>query len=195
MSTWAKSTARIAWACADRNCRQVGPDRRGAGSSPASFRIFQTVEAATVMAESDQLALNPSVAPAGILAGHPQHQGPDRRCGGWSAWSSVRVGPAAGDELGVPAQQRSGRDQPQPAQRGGQQPAQCAEHGAVEPGHLRARVGAAQHGDLVSQRQDLDVLGGVGAGEQRQPAQHANEHQVDESEGHSERSCWARRRR
>ena len=27
---------------------------------------------------------------------------------GWSAWSSVRVGPAAGDELGVPAQQRSG---------------------------------------------------------------------------------------
>jgi hypothetical protein len=47
VSTWAKSTARIAWACADRNCRQVGPDRRGAGSSPASFKIFQTVEAAT----------------------------------------------------------------------------------------------------------------------------------------------------
>ena len=30
-----------------RNCRQVGPARRGAGSSPASLRIFQTVEAAT----------------------------------------------------------------------------------------------------------------------------------------------------
>ena len=26
--------------------RQVGPDRRGAGSSPAFFKIFQTVEAA-----------------------------------------------------------------------------------------------------------------------------------------------------
>ena len=37
---------------------------------------------------------------------------------------------------------------------------------------------------------DLGVLGGVGAGEQRQPAQHANEHQVDESKGHSRRSCW-----
>jgi hypothetical protein len=60
------------------------------------------------MAESDQLALDPSVAPAGILAGHPQHESSDRRCGGWSAWSSVRVGPAAGDEVGVPAQQRSG---------------------------------------------------------------------------------------
>jgi hypothetical protein len=52
-------------------------------------------------------------------------------------------------------------------------------------------VGAAQHGDLVTQCQDLGVLGGVGAGEQCQPAQHANEHQVDESEGHGERSCWA----
>jgi hypothetical protein len=29
----------------------------------------------------------------------------------------------------------------------------------------------------VTQHQDLDVLGGVGAGEQRQPAQHAGEHQ------------------
>jgi hypothetical protein len=38
----------------------------------------------------------------------------------------------------------------------------------------------------VAQDQDLGVLGGVGAGEQRQPAQHANEHQVDESEGHGE---------
>ena len=60
------------------------------------------------MAESDQLPLNPSVAPPGILAGHPQHEGPDRRCRGWSAWPSVRVSPAAGDELGVPAQHRSG---------------------------------------------------------------------------------------
>ena len=71
MSTWAKSTARIAWACAARNCRQVGPDRRGAGSMPAAFRIVQTVEAATVVAESDELALDASVAPGRVLAGHP----------------------------------------------------------------------------------------------------------------------------
>jgi hypothetical protein len=30
-----------------QDCRQVGPDRRGAGSSPALLMIFQTVEAAT----------------------------------------------------------------------------------------------------------------------------------------------------
>jgi hypothetical protein len=38
------SQAKIACACARRNCDQVGPARRGAGSIPAVFRIFQTVE-------------------------------------------------------------------------------------------------------------------------------------------------------
>ena len=90
------------------------------------------------MAESDQLALDPSVAPAGILVGHLQHEVSDRRCGGWSAWSSARVGPAVGDELSVPTQQGSGGHQPRPAQRGGQQSAQRAEHGTVEP---RVRAG------------------------------------------------------
>ena len=71
--------------------------------------------------------------------------------------------------------------------RGGQQPAQGAEHGAVEPRHSPAWVGAAQHGELVPQCQDLDVLRGAGAGEQRQSAQQANEHQVRESQGHGER--------
>lgn len=45
VSRWNRSQARIAWACALRNCAQVGPARRGVGSIPAAFRIFQTVEA------------------------------------------------------------------------------------------------------------------------------------------------------
>jgi hypothetical protein len=49
---------------------------------------------------------------------------------------------------------------------------------------------SAQHGDFVTQDQDLDVLGCVGAAEQRQPGQHAGEDQVRESEGHGGRSCW-----
>ena len=48
LPAWKKSTARIpaAWAC--RNCRQVGPARRGAESIPAARRISQTVDGATV---------------------------------------------------------------------------------------------------------------------------------------------------
>jgi hypothetical protein len=48
VSTCRKSTATIppAWAC--RNCRQPGPERRGAGSMPAECRICHTVDGATV---------------------------------------------------------------------------------------------------------------------------------------------------
>jgi hypothetical protein len=42
-----KSQARMVWAWADRNCCQVGPNRHGAGSTPAWWRIFHTVLAAT----------------------------------------------------------------------------------------------------------------------------------------------------
>ena len=191
MSTWAKSTARIAWACAARNCRQVGPDRLRGGIDAGGLQDRPDGGGGDPVAESDELALDASVAPGGILSGHPQHQGPDRLRGGWAAGLSSRVGPAAGDEVGVPAQQGSGRHEPQPAQTRGQQPAQRAEDGAVEPGQRRAWVVSAQHGDLVTEHQDLDVLGCVGSGEQRQPAQHAGEQQVGESEGHSERSCCA----
>jgi len=41
-----------------------------------------------------------------VLRRHNQR--PDRWCDGWSARVSSRVGPAAGHELGVPAQQGSG---------------------------------------------------------------------------------------
>ena len=40
--------------------------------------------------------------------GHLQHQRPDRLCDGRSAGVLSRVGPAAGNELGVPAQQGPG---------------------------------------------------------------------------------------
>ena len=64
-----------------------------------------------------------------------------------------------------------------------------ASRSAVDPAQPRAQVVSAQHGDFVTQDQDLDVLGCVGSGEQPQPAQHAGEQQVRESEGHSRRSC------
>jgi hypothetical protein len=46
VSTCRKSTARIPAACAARNCRHVGPERRGAGSMPAARRISHTVDGA-----------------------------------------------------------------------------------------------------------------------------------------------------
>lgn len=48
VSTQKKSVARMPCAWAVRNCRQLGPSRRGAGSTPARFKIDHTVLAASV---------------------------------------------------------------------------------------------------------------------------------------------------
>jgi hypothetical protein len=142
------------------------------------------------VAESDELAVDASVAPGGVLSGHPQHQGTDGLQSGRPARLSSWVGPAAGDEVSVPVKQGPWRHEPQPAQLRGQKLAQRAEDCAVDPGQGWAWVVSAEHGDLVTEHQDLDVLGCVGSGEQRQPAQDAGEREICESKSHRERSSW-----
>jgi hypothetical protein len=41
-----------------------------------------------------------------------------------------------------------------------------------------------QHGELMAQDEDLDLVGGVGAGAQRHPAQQLHERLVDQLHGH-----------
>jgi hypothetical protein len=73
----------LAWAV--RNWRQVGPDRRGAGSMPASWEDLPHGGSSDAMAKPDQFALHAPVAPGGFsvamrltrflmaaaVAGHP----------------------------------------------------------------------------------------------------------------------------
>jgi hypothetical protein len=42
---------------------------------------------------------------------------------------------------------------------------------AIGSGHPRAWHASLEHGELVAQDQDLDLLGGVGSGAQHDPAQ------------------------
>jgi hypothetical protein len=58
--------------------------------------------------------------------------------------------------------------------------------GPVQPGPGR---GTAQHGNLVPQHQQLDVLGGRRAAEQDQPAAKPDEDQVEQAKGHGRSSC------
>jgi hypothetical protein len=61
MSTWAKSTARIAWAWTDRNCRRsAGPS--GCRIESRAFQDLPDGRGGDGMAEADQLALDASVA-------------------------------------------------------------------------------------------------------------------------------------
>ena len=72
-----------------------------------------------------------------------------------------------------------------PRRRGpGSSRAEGGDQGAVGPAHPRAWRAPSEHGELVAQDQDLDVLGGVGSGAQHDPAQELGEHQVDQPQRH-----------
>src|SRR4029453_17771883 len=85
----------------DTGAAQDGP--HGARPDPA------------LVTEPAQLAVDATMPPGGALPGQPQPQRPDiRRYGGPA--TPGRVGPAAGDQAAMPAQQRFGPDEhPVPA--------------------------------------------------------------------------------
>ncbi len=112
-----KSHARIASAWERRNCDQVGPVCRRPGSMPLALRISQTVDAATLI---------PRPASSPWILRYPQ-SGFSRASRQTSARMFRRVagrpgfalhgpgGPAAADDVAVPAQDRvRGDQQPKP---------------------------------------------------------------------------------
>src|ERR1700722_3788743 len=68
-----KSAASMPWARAVRNCRQVGPARRGADA-----RVVQDLPdrgGGDVMAEPDQLTLDAPMFPGRVVGGHADQRG------------------------------------------------------------------------------------------------------------------------
>ena len=84
----------------------------------------------------------------------------------------------------MPAQDRVRSDQAMATQRSGQPPHESGEHGPVRPVHARTWVGAAQHGDLVAQHEELNILGGGRAGDQQDQPEHLQEDQVQQPQRH-----------
>ena len=61
--------------------QELSPGRTGPPGRGIESGVFQDLpdgRRGHAMAEADQFTLDAPVAPSGILAGHPQHQGPDR---------------------------------------------------------------------------------------------------------------------
>jgi hypothetical protein len=70
-----KSTASTPAACARRNCRQESADRLGAGSTPARWRMDQTVLAPILPCTRGGTARRGcGGTPRSVLPGQPQHQ-------------------------------------------------------------------------------------------------------------------------
>jgi len=84
----------------------------------------------------------------------------------------------------VPGEQGGGCNDSVQPQVPGQQPRERGDHGPVSPVRFRAGDLTAQDRDLMPQYQDLHVLRGVAAGEQRHPAEQLGHRQVEEAEEH-----------
>ncbi len=85
----------------------------------------------------------------------------------------------------MPAQDRVRSDEAVTTQCAGQPPHERGEHGPVRPLQARTRVCAMQDGDLVTQHEELDVLGGGRAAQQQDQAEHLPEDQIQQSQRHT----------
>ena len=120
---------------------------------------------ADAVAELEQLAPEPQVAPARVLLCHPHYQDDENVVDRWSP-GPLRIGPSSAHKAAMPSQDRVGCDQAMATQDVGQPPHERGEDGSVSPVHARTWVGPAEHSDFVAQHEKLDVLGGGGASEQ-----------------------------
>src|SRR5919106_2768991 len=152
VSTVKKSQATMPLAWAERNWRQVGPSRRGAGPRPARRRIVRIVVAET---------MTPKPRSSPLIRTHPQRGFSlamrrfrdlvSESMGGASLCTPMFVGPLAPNELSVPPQKRGrGHDERRPAL-ARQHPAHRREEQLVPPTELGAIDLPAKHGELMAQ--------------------------------------------
>jgi hypothetical protein len=183
-STWKKSVASIVDAWARRNCRHVvSVCRFGAEGDIQGLQDPADGGCADPVTQLEQLALDPLVSPAVVLGGEPSDErgdlGADRRPS-----RPVRIGPLPGDKATVPAQDGAGGNQPVHPRPRRQEPDERGEDRAVGPVQPGPGIGAAQHGDLMPQHEQLRVLGGRRPAEQDQPAAEPDEDEVEQAERH-----------
>lgn len=148
-------------ACTRRNAVQLSEARRGAGSRPARFRIVHR-------AGSDRdpkprkLAVDPSVAPSGVLTREPHNQLPDSGTGGGAArrWSAS-VRPVSSDQRAVPAADRlRPHEQALPAIRW-KLLSERAEQDPVDQAQARSPDLPTKHRKFMPQNHDLNSVFGI----------------------------------
>jgi hypothetical protein len=137
-----------------------------------------------LVAESGEFAVDAAIPPCRILGGQATDQAAESGGDGGSTGSCRLGGPAAGDQLVVPAQDGGGRDEQPEASADWEQSGEGGDQGAIGPADPRARRTSLEHGELMTQDQDLDLLGGVGTGAQGHPAQQLGEDPIDQHQRH-----------
>jgi hypothetical protein len=154
-----KSHSRMLAACAHKNSAQLVSRRFGAGSIPASRGIVETVLRSELDAESDQLTLDPPVPPTRILAREPHDELTDLLRRRRPTRAPMRIRPTARDQLTMPAQECSGRNQERSfPRRPGQHTAERRQKRSIRRRQLRTCHLPLKHLQLVTEQQNLDLL-------------------------------------
>ena len=125
---------------------------------------------ADTIAEFEQLALDPPIAPARVVSRHPRHQRGKDVVDRWPS-RPVRLGPLAAHEAAMPTQDGARSDQTMATQAAGMPPDEGGEHGPVGPVHTWSRVGSAEDSDLMTQHEHLHLLRRRTCGPAAGPAQ------------------------
>jgi hypothetical protein len=111
------------------------------------------------VAQPGEFAVDPPIPPGRVLCGQAQHQLAQLGCRGPAAGAPLTgLGPAPGYQIPVPAQHRGRGDDPMQSHSLAQQPGQRREHRSVGPRQPRSAHLATEHGNLVTEHQDLRVL-------------------------------------
>jgi hypothetical protein len=135
-------------------------------------------------AEALGFALDALIAPARVLPRQADDQLLDLPVERRPPRSTTRVGPCAGDQPPVPAQQRLGPDEEARPARPRQDTADGGEQGPVGRFELWSWSLAAEHGELMTQDKDLQILGGIATGELGEELDGAAQRQVPKSWQH-----------
>jgi len=135
-------------------------------------------------AHRGQLALDAAVAPLGILLRQPEHHGRGSLRDSRSTWPAVRVGPALGDEVSVPAQQGCRLDEEASASSAGEQSCQSGQHRSIRGlGRWSVHL-ASEDRHLVTQDHDLDSEVRISASNEADELKDAAVRAVEEGESH-----------
>jgi hypothetical protein len=130
------------------------------------------------MTEADKFAVDPAVSPRRVVGRHLNHKTAHRHSGGWPSWPAVGLGPVLRDSTAMPAQQRVRGYQPARAHAAGQGLSDRAEQSPIIICDHGTGIAPAEHGDLVAQHDDLEVLGAARTNSQ---TSHRREETVQDS--------------
>jgi len=166
--------------------------RRGLDSLPPED--FPDGAASKRNTEPDQLALDPPVSPAGVLARQTQdqlaHDVRRRR----TTRTTTRIRPAARHQLAMPPQQPRRRHQKRRPRTPRQRRTERRQRSPISRLKPRAPDLPLQHPQLVAQHQDLDLLLTLRAQPQHKQLQQSPQHPIEKRQHHAPRMTHLDRR-